>query len=133
MRIACGFDHAGVPLRDAVVAALEQDGHALLDVGTYEDYPYAAAAVARALADGAERGVLGRLQWEIALDAERAPTTKKRSLVDLDVAAVWHGECVRAERRHDCGFDEHRFDVSMFRAKNEQPTVEGSSVAPRSG
>lgn len=58
MRIACGFDHAGVPLRDAVVGALEQDGHAVLDVGAYDDYPYAAAAVARALEGEAERGVL---------------------------------------------------------------------------
>jgi ribose 5-phosphate isomerase B len=58
MRIACGFDHAGVPLRDAVVAALEQDGHAVIDAGTYDDYPFAAAAVAQALADDAERAVL---------------------------------------------------------------------------
>jgi ribose 5-phosphate isomerase B len=62
MRIACGFDHAGVPLRDAVMSALEQDGHTVLDAGTYDDYPYAAAAVARALAAAgdarAERGVL---------------------------------------------------------------------------
>jgi ribose 5-phosphate isomerase B len=58
MRIVCGFDHAGVPLRDAVVEALEQDGHAVLDAGTFEDYPYAAAAVARALAAGADRAVL---------------------------------------------------------------------------
>jgi ribose 5-phosphate isomerase B len=58
MRIACGFDHAGVPLRDAVVTALERDGHAVLDVGTYDDYPYAAAAVARALDGEAERAVL---------------------------------------------------------------------------
>ena len=55
MRIACGFDHAGVPLRDAVVGALEEDGHTVLDVGTYDDYPFAAVAVGRALADGAER------------------------------------------------------------------------------
>jgi len=58
MRIACGFDHAGVPLRDAVVGALEGDGHTVLDAGTYDDYPYAAAAVAQALAGGAERAVL---------------------------------------------------------------------------
>src|SRR3989442_7810470 len=58
MRIACGFDHAGVPLREAVVGALEEDGHAVLDVGTYDDYPFAALAVGRALADGAERAVL---------------------------------------------------------------------------
>ena len=58
MRIACGFDHAGVPLRDAVVGALERDGHTVLDAGTYDDYPYAAAAVARALDGEAERAVL---------------------------------------------------------------------------
>jgi ribose 5-phosphate isomerase B len=58
MRIACAFDHAGAPLRDAVVAALEGDGHAVVEAGTYDDYPYAAAAVARALSDGAERAVL---------------------------------------------------------------------------
>jgi len=59
MRIACGFDHAGVPLRDAVLAALEESGHVVLDVGAHDDYPYAAAAVAQALASAdAERAVL---------------------------------------------------------------------------
>lgn len=58
MKIACGFDHAGVPLRDVVVGALEADGHTVLDVGTYDDYPFAAVAVARALAQEAERAVL---------------------------------------------------------------------------
>jgi ribose 5-phosphate isomerase B len=58
MRIAYAFDHAGVPLRDAVVAALEADGHEVVDAGTYDDYPYAAVAAARALDDGAERAVL---------------------------------------------------------------------------
>src|SRR5215218_3542429 len=58
MRIACAFDHAGVPLRDAVAAALAEGGHELVDAGAYADYPYAAAAVGRALADGAERAVL---------------------------------------------------------------------------
>jgi ribose 5-phosphate isomerase B len=60
MKIACGFDHAGAPLREAVEAALSDGGHELVDVGTWDDYPYAAAAVARALAtdDAVERGVL---------------------------------------------------------------------------
>ncbi len=58
MKIACGSDHAGVPLRDAVVGALEADGHTVLDVGTYDDYPLAAVAVARVLAADAERAVL---------------------------------------------------------------------------
>ncbi len=58
MRIACGFDHAGAPLREVVLHALEQDGHELVDVGTFEDYPDAAVAVAQALAGDAERAVL---------------------------------------------------------------------------
>jgi len=58
MRIACAFDHAGVPLRDVVVAALDEGRHELVDAGTYNDYPYAVAAIGRALADGAERAVL---------------------------------------------------------------------------
>lgn len=58
MRIACGFDHAGAPLREAVCEALAQDGHEVLDAGTYDDYPLAALAVGRALARGAQRGVL---------------------------------------------------------------------------
>jgi ribose 5-phosphate isomerase B len=58
MRIACGFDHAGVALREAVLDALGQDGHETLDVGTYDDYPLAVLAVGRALAEGARRGVL---------------------------------------------------------------------------
>ncbi len=59
MRIACGFDHAGVPLRGAVEAALADGGHELLDAGAWDDYPYAVVAVARALAAGeAERGVI---------------------------------------------------------------------------
>lgn len=58
MRIACAFDHAGAPLRDAVVSALEQDGHTVQDAGTFDDYPFAALAVGHALAQGAERAIL---------------------------------------------------------------------------
>lgn len=58
MRIACGYDHAGVPLREAVEEALREAGHEVVEAGTHDDYPYAAAAVARALRDGAERAVL---------------------------------------------------------------------------
>jgi ribose 5-phosphate isomerase B len=59
MRVACGFDHAGVPLRETVIAALRAEGHELYDAGTYDDYPFAALAVGRALEDGAaERAVL---------------------------------------------------------------------------
>ena len=63
MRIACGFDHAGFPLKAAVIEALEDGGHEVLDLGTDStapvDYPDKALAVARAVAGGeAERGVI---------------------------------------------------------------------------
>lgn len=57
MRIAIGFDHAGVPLRPAVLEAL--GGHEAIDVGDCDDYPDTAARVCAAILDGrAERGVI---------------------------------------------------------------------------
>ena len=64
MRIACAFDHAGVPLRETVLQALADGGHDVLDLGTDDpetpdDYPDRALAVSRAVMGGeAERGVL---------------------------------------------------------------------------
>ena len=64
MRIACGFDHGGHPLRETVFGALREGGHEALDLGARElqpgdDYPDVALAVARAVAEGeAERGIL---------------------------------------------------------------------------
>ena len=63
MIVACGFDHAGFPLRDRLFAAIEADGHEVLDLGTHStepiDYPKKALEVGRAvLGEQAERGVL---------------------------------------------------------------------------
>ncbi|HEY5144819.1 MAG TPA: RpiB/LacA/LacB family sugar-phosphate isomerase [Solirubrobacteraceae bacterium] len=59
MIIAVGVDHAGVGLQDAVVSALRDAGHDVLDSGVSEDYPDVALRVGRAIAEGrAERGVL---------------------------------------------------------------------------
>ena len=63
MIVACGFDHAGFPLRDRLIAAIEADGHEVLDLGTHStapvDYPDKALDVGRALLAGeAERGLL---------------------------------------------------------------------------
>jgi ribose 5-phosphate isomerase B len=59
MKIACGFDHAGVSLRERALQALADAGHEPLDLGTCDDYPDIALAVGRAVADGtAERGVV---------------------------------------------------------------------------
>ena len=59
MNIACAFDHAGVPLRETVVTALQSAGHDPLDLGTADDYPDVALRVCRAVLDGeAERGIV---------------------------------------------------------------------------
>jgi ribose 5-phosphate isomerase B len=62
--VACSFDHAGVPLREAVFAEVQKAGHTVLDLGTDDpvtpdDYPDRALAVGLAIRDGkAERGVI---------------------------------------------------------------------------
>jgi ribose 5-phosphate isomerase B len=59
MRIAVGFDHAGVPFNDVILETLRQEGHEAVDVGTQDDYPDTALAVSRTIASGdCERGVV---------------------------------------------------------------------------
>jgi ribose 5-phosphate isomerase B len=63
MRVACAFDHAGVVLRDSLLAAVAGAGHEVLDLGTDStepvDYPDKALAVGRAVVSGeADRGII---------------------------------------------------------------------------
>jgi ribose 5-phosphate isomerase B len=63
MRIALSADHAGYELKRDLAAALAQQGHAVLDLGTHStaavDYPDCAEAVAGALtAQRADRGII---------------------------------------------------------------------------
>lgn len=63
MKVACAFDHAGFPLRDAVLEAVAATGCEAIDLGVHSpdpvDYPDIALKVGAALADGAaDRGVL---------------------------------------------------------------------------
>jgi ribose 5-phosphate isomerase B len=63
MRIVVGTDHAGFPLKQALIDEIERNGHDVVDVGTYNtepvDYPDYAEAVGGAIASGdADRGVL---------------------------------------------------------------------------
>ena len=56
MRIAIGCDHTGLALKEPLVAALEADGHDVLDLGTFStdpvDYPDYARAVGQAVLRG---------------------------------------------------------------------------------
>ena len=64
MKIACGFDHGGFPLRETIFTAVREAGHEPIDLGASEldsgdDYPDFALAVVRAISAGeAERGIL---------------------------------------------------------------------------
>jgi ribose 5-phosphate isomerase B len=63
MVVACGFDHAGFPLKEHVFRILRDEGHEVLDLGTNStepvDYPDYAEKVGDAIRAGeAERGVL---------------------------------------------------------------------------
>ncbi len=63
MIVACGFDHAGFPLRARLLPLIQAAGHEILDLGadTPEpvDYPDKALAVGRAVVAGeADRGII---------------------------------------------------------------------------
>ena len=63
MKIAIGADHAGFPLKQGIAATLAEQGHEILDVGTFSpestDYPDYAGQVGHAVVSGAaERGLL---------------------------------------------------------------------------
>ena len=63
MRLAVGADHAGFEMKRDLAAQMAQQGHEILDVGTYSsapvDYPDIAEAVATALRNGqVDRGIL---------------------------------------------------------------------------
>lgn len=63
MKIAVGFDHAGFPLKETVLKAIQTAGHELIDMGTNSpepvDFPDITEKVGRAVQTGdAERGIL---------------------------------------------------------------------------
>jgi ribose 5-phosphate isomerase B len=63
MKIMIGCDHAGWELKEVLVPHLQTLHHEVEDIGTYGpdsvDYPFYAAQVARAVADGEiDRGIL---------------------------------------------------------------------------
>jgi ribose 5-phosphate isomerase B len=64
MRIAVASDHAGYPLKDAVLEIIRTDGYEAIDLGTSSavvavDYPDYAEKVGRAIQNGqADRGIL---------------------------------------------------------------------------
>jgi ribose 5-phosphate isomerase B len=63
VRIVIGSDHAGFPMKQAIVAHLKDEGHSVTDVGSYDpnpvDFPDIARALAGKITGGeAERGLM---------------------------------------------------------------------------
>lgn len=59
MRIACAFDHAGVPLRETVLDTLRAAGHEPIDLGDDDDYPDSARRAGEAVRAGdAQRAIV---------------------------------------------------------------------------
>jgi ribose 5-phosphate isomerase B len=63
MKVVVGFDHAGFPLKQIVLEAVQKAGHDPIDVGTNSadpvDFPDFSQKVGRAIQNGeAERGIL---------------------------------------------------------------------------
>jgi len=63
VRVAVGVDHRGFPIKDDLVAFLNDEGHQVVDCGTDStesvDYPDTAEAVSKAvLAGDADRGIV---------------------------------------------------------------------------
>ena len=63
MIVACGFDHAGFPLRERLLPHIEELGHEVLDLGTDNgvpiDYPDKALEIGAAVVSGpAQRGII---------------------------------------------------------------------------
>jgi ribose 5-phosphate isomerase B len=94
MRIAAGFDHAGFPLKDAIVAALEGAGHDVVDCGTDSeasvDYPvHAARAAAMVSAGEADLAVLACGSGTgVSIVANKLPGVRAVNARDPDDAAM---------------------------------------------
>ena len=97
MRVAVGFDHAGVPFNDVVLDAVRAEGHEAVDVGTQDDYPDTALDVSRAIHDGeCERGIVVCGSGAgVAVAACKLPGIR---------AAVWHDTYTAAQcvQHDDC-------------------------------
>ena len=95
MRIAIGCDHIGFALKAALVEALEQDEHAVLDLGSHSaeptDYPPLARAVATAI--GKNFVDLGILACESGLGGAIAANRFAgiRAIPCQDAVAARHG------------------------------------------
>jgi ribose 5-phosphate isomerase B len=125
MRIAAGFDHAGYPLREVVLAALEQAGHDVVDCGTSSeesvDYPVHAARAAALVSEGnADLAVLACGSGTgVSIVANKLPGVRAVNARDPEDAAMGrrHNDAnVLALAGRKLGSDEAQAIMSAFLA-----------------
>ena len=93
-RIAAGADHAGVQLKDVLVAHMRDLGHEVIDCGTHGtdrvDYPDFGEAVARKVAAGeAEMGLcVCGTGIGIAMAANKVPGVRAATVHDVTTARL---------------------------------------------
>jgi ribose 5-phosphate isomerase B len=90
MRVAVGTDHAGFPLKNPIIAELENLGHTVIDLGgdgsdPTDDYPDYARLVSHAVHDGnADRGiVICGSGVGACVAANKVPGIRASSIMDL--------------------------------------------------
>ncbi len=121
MRIAIGSDHAGFHLKQTLADWLLQQGHEVVDLGTYSDertdYPHYGAAVGRAVAAGeVDLGVAvcGSGQG-ICMAANKVPGVRGGVIRDNDDAEM--------TRRHN------NANVACFGERFTEPDVAVAALA----
>jgi ribose 5-phosphate isomerase B len=97
VRVACAYDHAGVPLREPVEKAILEAGHELVELGVAEDYPDVALEIGQAVISGrAQRGILVCGSGAgVAVAASKLPGIRAAVAHDSYTAAqcVSHDDC----------------------------------------
>jgi ribose 5-phosphate isomerase B len=88
VKIAIGNDHAGYPLRDQIIATVQEEGHEVIDMGAHSDapidYPIKAFEVAKAVAEGrADRGIVACGSGAgVSVAATKVPGVRAVSITD---------------------------------------------------
>jgi ribose 5-phosphate isomerase B len=101
LKIACAFDHAGFPLKQLVLATLDELGHEAIDLGTNStdpvDYPDVARAAGEAVIRGdADRAIIVCGSGAgVAVAASKIPGIRAVVAHDTYTAhqAVEHDDC----------------------------------------
>ena len=63
MRLVIGSDHAGWPLKQAVIDHIRSLGHEVVDVGSYDEKPVDFPDIARAVAEKIRRAKSRAASW----------------------------------------------------------------------